>query len=274
MKKILINPAGRAFGSSVSGTCLQGVIRLIGKCLCGAPLFLLVSTVTMVSPLGLRAQNGEHEQIKKVVKAETESYYQSNADAWQATWLHTTGITRTMVNKDSYAIFKGWENFGPEAIAGLKNFKPGAVTIGNSNYNIKTGGNLAWVEYDQKVSGKEDTSNSHEFRVLEKTDGQWKMVSQTTIGLSSYENTPENMEYTLNSLGYGYLADKKVNEALDVFLLNVKLHPQAWNTYDSLGEAYALAGQKELAIKNYQRSVELNPENTNGKDVLAKLKKE
>ena len=274
MKKISINPAGKSLGPALSGMWLPKAVNF--TCRSGNAILLIVSVIagTLIFPGSLRAQNAEHDQIKKVVRAETESYYKSNPDAWQATWLHNAGITRAMVYKESYAIFKGWETFGPEAIAGLKEWKPGPVKIENTNYNIRTGGNLGWVEYDQKVSGEKDTSNSHEYRVLEKADGQWKIVSQTTLGLSSYENTPENIENSLNSLGYGYLADKKVNEALDVFLLNVKLHPQAWNAYDSLGEAYALAGQKELAIKNYQRSVELNPENTNGKDILAKLKKE
>src|SRR5438034_420044 len=33
------------------------------------------------------------------------------------------------------------------------------------------------------------------------------------------------------------------------------------NTYDSLGEAYGVAGEKDLAIKNYEKSIELNPKN-------------
>ena len=35
------------------------------------------------------------------------------------------------------------------------------------------------------------------------------------------------------------------------------------NAYDSLGEGYLKAGKKELAIKNYQRSLERNPQNDN-----------
>ena len=55
-------------------------------------------------------------------------------------------------------------------------------------------------------------------------------------------------------------------------MVNVKLYPEAWNTYDSLGEAYAIKGNKELAIKNYEKSMELNPNNEFGKLALAKLK--
>lgn len=58
----------------------------------------------------------------------------------------------------------------------------------------------------------------------------------------------------------------------DVFKLDVQLYPDSWNTYDSLGEAYAAAGQKDLAIQNYEKSIQLNPKNDIGKQALAKLR--
>jgi len=42
-------------------------------------------------------------------------------------------------------------------------------------------------------------------------------------------------------------------------------------SYDSLGEAYMLSGESELAIQNYQRSIEMNPGNKNGAEMLKKL---
>jgi CubicO group peptidase (beta-lactamase class C family) len=84
-------------------------------------------------------------------------------------------------------------------------------------------------------------------------------------------------EYTLseqqiNSLGYEYLQEAKLREAIEVFKLNVEAFPQSSNVYDSLGEAYAAAGEKELAIKNYEKSVELNPKSQSGIDALKRLK--
>jgi tetratricopeptide (TPR) repeat protein len=49
-------------------------------------------------------------------------------------------------------------------------------------------------------------------------------------------------------------------------------YPQFWNAYDSLGEAYLKAGQKEPAIQNYQKSVDLNPQNQGGVEALKKLR--
>jgi tetratricopeptide (TPR) repeat protein len=78
-------------------------------------------------------------------------------------------------------------------------------------------------------------------------------------------------EQEINSLGYRLLRDDKIDEAVAIFKLNVAEHPKSWNVYDSLGEAYMKHGEKELAIENYQKSLELNPNNENGKNMLEKL---
>ncbi|HEX7177101.1 MAG TPA: serine hydrolase [Pyrinomonadaceae bacterium] len=78
-------------------------------------------------------------------------------------------------------------------------------------------------------------------------------------------------ERAMNRLGYDLLNMKKVAEAIEVFKQNVEDYPQSSNVYDSLGEAYMKAGDKEQAIKNYQRSVELDPNNTAGAETLKKL---
>ncbi len=78
-------------------------------------------------------------------------------------------------------------------------------------------------------------------------------------------------EEEINTLGHMLLRDDKTEEAIELFKLNVSEHPKAWNVYDSLGEAYMKQGKKELAIKNYQKSLELNPSNEHGRNVLKKL---
>jgi Tfp pilus assembly protein PilF len=51
------------------------------------------------------------------------------------------------------------------------------------------------------------------------------------------------------------------------------MFPASFNTYDSLAEAYMLAGKKDLAIENYKKSIALNPNNSNGIKMLEKLQK-
>lgn len=78
-------------------------------------------------------------------------------------------------------------------------------------------------------------------------------------------------EGELNTLGYLLLQMKKVPESIEIFKLNVEAYPQAFNPYDSLGEAYMIHGDKELAIANYKKSLELNPQNASATRALASL---
>ena len=78
-------------------------------------------------------------------------------------------------------------------------------------------------------------------------------------------------ERDINELGYHLLHGDLLKEAIEIFRLNVAEYPNSWNAYDSLGEAYIKNGDKELAIQNYNKSLELNPQNENAKLILKKL---
>jgi CubicO group peptidase (beta-lactamase class C family) len=79
-------------------------------------------------------------------------------------------------------------------------------------------------------------------------------------------------EETMNRIGYALLRGKKVKDAVEVFTQNVADHPDSWNVFDSLGEAYAADGQTALAIQAYERSLQLNPANAAGAEALKKLR--
>lgn len=78
-------------------------------------------------------------------------------------------------------------------------------------------------------------------------------------------------EETLNNLGYKLIGKGRLQDAIEILRLNTEAYPQAFNTYDSLAEAYMINGDKELAIQNYKKSLELNPKNTNAVPMLEKL---
>jgi CubicO group peptidase (beta-lactamase class C family) len=78
-------------------------------------------------------------------------------------------------------------------------------------------------------------------------------------------------ERQLNELGYYYLGKDKIETALAVFKINMEAFPTAFNVFDSYGEALLKNGDKEGAIENYKKSVELNPGNDGGIQVLNSL---
>ncbi|HSS22557.1 MAG TPA: tetratricopeptide repeat protein [Pyrinomonadaceae bacterium] len=81
-----------------------------------------------------------------------------------------------------------------------------------------------------------------------------------------------NTEAQMNRLGYDLMNANKTELAIEIFKLNVESYPESFNVYDSLGEAYMKLGNKELAIKNYEKTLALNPANPGARDALKTLK--
>lgn len=79
-------------------------------------------------------------------------------------------------------------------------------------------------------------------------------------------------EGLLNQTGYALLGIHEVDAAILAFSFVVKEFPNSANAYDSLGEAYMTKGDKARAIENYERSLTLNPQNTNAQDRLKTLR--
>jgi CubicO group peptidase (beta-lactamase class C family) len=75
----------------------------------------------------------------------------------------------------------------------------------------------------------------------------------------------------LNAVGYYFLGEGQVAQAIEIFEYNVELYPDVANTYDSLAEAYMVNGDRELAIENFRKVLELDPDNDNAKEKLAEL---
>jgi CubicO group peptidase (beta-lactamase class C family) len=88
---------------------------------------------------------------------------------------------------------------------------------------------------------------------------------------ASKPNEYDFNEGELNAVGYQLLRSGKTKDAIEIFKLNVEMFPAASNPYDSLGEAYVAGGEKELALKNYRRSVELDPKNEGGIAAIKRL---
>lgn len=79
-------------------------------------------------------------------------------------------------------------------------------------------------------------------------------------------------ESEMNTIGYTLLQVGIINESIEVFKHNVISFPKSGNVYDSLGRAYMKAGNKELVIENYKKSIEIDPTNNIGTKILEKLK--
>jgi tetratricopeptide (TPR) repeat protein len=77
----------------------------------------------------------------------------------------------------------------------------------------------------------------------------------------------------VNGMGYTMLYGlKDVKKAIALFEYNISNFPNSANPYDSLGEAYLVKGDKAQAIKYYQESLKLDPNNQNAARMIQELK--
>ncbi|MBN1272299.1 MAG: MBL fold metallo-hydrolase [Candidatus Aminicenantes bacterium] len=77
----------------------------------------------------------------------------------------------------------------------------------------------------------------------------------------------------LDQYVYYMMLDGKLDEAAVFFETLAELFPDKSMAYDSLGEVYKRKGNIKLALKNFKKSLELDPENRNAKMQIDQLEK-
>jgi tetratricopeptide (TPR) repeat protein len=113
-----------------------------------------------------------------------------------------------------------------------------------------------------------------DYKLPEELIAEGKIIDAINLLTETKNKFPDNekvSENEINGLGYFCLNNNKLDFALEIFKLNTRIYPEAFNTFDSLGEAQMIAGDYDSALINYRKSVELNSNNENGKKMIEKL---
>lgn len=96
---------------------------------------------------------------------------------------------------------------------------------------------------------------------------------ETSEALTEAELIEMGLNSIINSIGYEWLNEKSNAEAaIKVFTYGTNIMPKDADLFDSLGEAYFLNEEYNKAKNSYEKSLEINPDNDNAKEYLAKIK--
>lgn len=90
------------------------------------------------------------------------------------------------------------------------------------------------------------------------------------------EQDPTHITVTeeyINDIGYDFFHEDRMSLSMNTFKVNIMLYPESFKVYDSYAEACMKAGETDLAIANYTKSLELNPQNNNARHKLKELQK-
>jgi len=126
------------------------------------------------------------------------------------------------------------------------------------------------VERDFKLGLK--TPTEEDFYTLIREQGLDVALTVYREAKAKYPQETIIREAAIRRIGNeaGYYGNP--SEAVEIFKLYVEAYPQSAAAYDGLAGAYEEAGNKEMAIKSYEKSLELNPQNTNAKEQLKTLR--
>ena len=222
----------------------------------------------------LLAQSADLDEVRRVIRAETETYYRRDAEGWKGTWVQDSTAIRTFITSGSYSVALGWDRFGPGTVESLRRDPtPQAAEVTWSNFVARIDGALAWAEYDERtIRPTEVPLLARQQRTLVKRDGVWRILSAGSFVGSSYGASPDAVEARLEGVGADLMSARKRRDAIEVLELNAKLFPRASSAHQRLGAAYAAAGDTRLAIRSYERSLQIDPRNDASRAALAALR--
>lgn len=185
------------------------------------------------------------------------------------------------VHFDENELFMEWR--------GAKNIKP--LKINDSTFFVKEMNEKVYFQInpsDKKlymvlIPKEKDKPAEYNYRKLDKNEkipSEYLMNNEFDKALDAYKVIKEKdsldstiNENNLNTLGYKKLREKKYENAIDIFKINVALYPESSNVYDSLADAFMKSGDTIQAIKNYKRSLEFDSGNARAKRNIKRLEK-
>jgi tetratricopeptide (TPR) repeat protein len=104
--------------------------------------------------------------------------------------------------------------------------------------------------------------NARNLDLIDQPGGAGKVAARLEAARKGDPNATLFPEAIVNTIGYEHLQAGETKEAIEIFKLNVAGFPESPNTYDSLSDGYIAAGQKDLALANVRKALELLPGDT------------
>jgi dienelactone hydrolase len=172
-------------------------------------------------------------------------------------------------NKDELSSANGWlERFVRNFLDGyLKGDAAGRAFLNTPGDQIGAPPHLL-TTYVAKAQGASPTRDSF---AVELARQGFDQASAVYARFKQRDSSFALSEGEVNAWGYRLMRAGNVKASLAILRLNAELHGDSWNAFDSLGEAYAKAGDKPMAVESFRKSLAMNPTNTNAVAWLKQL---
>lgn len=129
----------------------------------------------------------EVSRAMQIVEKETTSFFKKDYAGWLSCYQQSPSAFHSYTDKNVVRQFEGWQNIARAAKQIMEDMPNTPLQeVERKNLNWRIMGENIWLTFDQYMGD----SVSKEMRLLEKVDGDWKMVLMSAVGVSTYEEEP------------------------------------------------------------------------------------
>ncbi len=130
----------------------------------------------------------DEDAIKSVIARETSAFLNVDYKSWADTWLKVPYAYRSYSDATTTTYVEGWEELNRTFADYFKTARPANSEIINDWIEIKIFEKGAYVRFTQKIKDSVELEETSQIRVLEKKDGEWKIVCLGAIAKSEAIN--------------------------------------------------------------------------------------
>jgi hypothetical protein len=151
---------------------------------------VLTPILLFIFNTGLIAQKkNDAAAIKALIERETKAFFEIDYKTWADSWAKTTYAFWSFADTTDVNSFSGWENIDKGFKEYFRTAKPSKAEIERNWLDIKIFGNGAYARFTQHVKDNTSRKPQAEVRVLEKINGEWRIICVSVIAIEK-ENEP------------------------------------------------------------------------------------
>jgi hypothetical protein len=163
-------------------------------------VFTLVTLCTLLTIDPVEAQNkkvkpatesntNDEALIKSIIEKETKAFFEIDQKTWAGYWAHVPYAFWSFADTTDVNSFSGWADIYDGFDNYFKTSKPSTAKIHRDWHHLKIRGDLAYIRFTQHVRGEIMRPPQAELRVMEKINGEWKIVCVSVIAIQK-DNVP------------------------------------------------------------------------------------
>lgn len=194
----------------------------------------------------------------------TDSYYAYGWDV-SKTSRNTTEVWHNGTNRILYADFLRYIDENVTLIMLSNKFHP---VFNNLNFEISR--MIFNPHYNPEIPAIDNEENRNFTKRIIKTIEEFGLEKAKTE-FRSRKKSEQLLEFMMRDEGFSHIDNSKPDIAIQIFEMNVFVHPESAKAFQGLGEGYMETGKKELALKYFRESLSIHPDNPFVKDMIKRL---